>query len=213
MLQKFINILKKSPVSRLFADDPIHLTRKNLDILLAAILLKTYSWNVTNKDNLDNMITKDLFSQFSSELDSLRPRERELYVQKEINKQMIGIFQKYSKVAPPKSINQIKLKDSDIDIIPKIFSKIKFNPKEETYPSLKSNCLLDFELKVRKSTIPNAGKGLFLKNIGKRKSISPGSVIAIFPGVVHLYEYVKNVNYIKNLFPDPNYLLMMRSTN
>merc|ERR1711871_1761275 len=71
-------------------------------------------------------------------------------------------------------------------------------------------CLLDFSLQVKKSTIESAGCGLFVMNKGPRRFISPGTVIAIFPGHVHLLEYCSKLEYLEKLFPDSNFHLTRR---
>lgn len=50
------------------------------------------------------------------------------------------------------------------------------------------------------------GKGVFLHG-----RASAGSIVAIFPGVVHLREYTGKKNYVEdNLLPDVNFFLMRR---
>ena len=59
------------------------------------------------------------------------------------------------------------------------------------------------------STVHVGGKGVFMKGHAR-----VGAVVAIFPGVVHLAEYVGKKNYIeKNLLPDENFFLMRRDDN
>ena len=55
------------------------------------------------------------------------------------------------------------------------------------------------------SSISSAGKGVYLKG-----SVSAGTVLALFPGEVHLAEYVTKKGYIDDLFPDENFFLMRR---
>ena len=56
------------------------------------------------------------------------------------------------------------------------------------------------------SSVDTNGKGVFLQG-----RAGAGSVVAIFPGVVHLREYTGKRNYVEeNLLPDKNFFLMRR---
>jgi hypothetical protein len=63
-----------------------------------------------------------------------------------------------------------------------------------------------FVLETRKSTIPLAGDGLFAKG----SVLYPGSVVGIFPGKVHLPQYLTNEYVDAELLPDPHFFLMGR---
>ena len=60
---------------------------------------------------------------------------------------------------------------------------------------------------MKKSSVDGAGRGLFVTNHGPRDFISPGSVVAMFPGIVHLLEYTHKAEYLETLFPDPDFQL------
>lgn len=63
-----------------------------------------------------------------------------------------------------------------------------------------------FTLDVKKSNIPQAKLGVFVRGT----YIHPGNVVAIFPGKVHLPQYLTNEYVDNNLLPDPDYYLMAR---
>lgn len=84
---------------------------------------------------------------------------------------------------------------------------------------------LGYELEVRPSKIHKGGVGVFIKeqpNLSRDVPvICPGTVVSVFPGVVHLQEplpYMKidskivtKDEYIETkLLPDPHYMLLMR---
>ena len=41
-------------------------------------------------------------------------------------------------------------------------------------------------------------------------NVTPGTILAIFPGKVHLPEYTTKKNYIDTLLPDEHFFLMKR---
>ncbi len=51
------------------------------------------------------------------------------------------------------------------------------------------------------SKLPDAGTGVFVNG-----DVCAGTIVALFPGLVHLREYTGKSNYVeKNLLPDPNF--------
>ena len=48
-------------------------------------------------------------------------------------------------------------------------------------------------------------QGVFIKG-----EVAPGTVIALFPGTIHLAEFANGKDYLKSLMPDDNFNLMMR---
>lgn len=63
-----------------------------------------------------------------------------------------------------------------------------------------------FVVEINKSKIPSGGNGLFLRG----SVVHPGTVVAIFPGKVHLAEFLTNEYVESELFPDPHFYLMGR---
>ena len=79
---------------------------------------------------------------------------------------------------------------------------------QEFQDSLSSQLLEknNFLVEVKKSTIPLAGKGLFIHG----SVVHPGTVIALFPGKVHLPQYLTNEYVDSELLPDADFYLMGR---
>lgn len=48
-------------------------------------------------------------------------------------------------------------------------------------------------------------QGVFIKG-----EVVPGTVIALFPGIIHLAEFARGKDYMKSLMPDDNFNLLMR---
>ena len=67
---------------------------------------------------------------------------------------------------------------------------------------------LGFELECRQSSISDAaGQGVFVKK-GK---IFPGTVIAFFPGYVHLAEHTSDKVFMETLLPDEHFQMVVRN--
>ncbi len=65
---------------------------------------------------------------------------------------------------------------------------------------------LGFTLRVGPSTVPAAGRGVFLE--GKARI---GALVGLFPGLVYLPEHLKTPEDVQALFPDPDFFLFQRS--
>lgn len=64
-----------------------------------------------------------------------------------------------------------------------------------------------FSLEVKQSLLPNAGEGVFVHTSA---SLIPGTVMALYPGLVHLKEHLRNKQNLFALLPDPHLMLMSR---
>jgi len=184
-------------LSSFFKENP-RAARLELDVYACATFLKCYAWQTENRADT---IKKDTVLSFVADLEKLNAKTRENYVQKEITRQILGLFQQIDRA---NSIDE-KSRDNDDDALERM-SNLIFGKEVKDY---EEKSLLDFTLSVKPSSIPNAGDGLFIKNLGPRQYISAGSVIAIFPGVVHLKEYTRNQKYVSALFPDPDFQLTL----
>ncbi|CAN0093853.1 unnamed protein product, partial [Ectocarpus sp. 12 AP-2014] len=65
---------------------------------------------------------------------------------------------------------------------------------------------LGFNTVVKDSTLSGAGLGLFVEG-----SAPEGAVVAIYPGLVHLPEHLRNQKYAASLLPDEDHFLMGRA--
>jgi hypothetical protein len=73
---------------------------------------------------------------------------------------------------------------------------------------------LGFRVECKPSTCPgDAGRGLFIA-CPPDAIIPAGTMLALYPGLVHLPEYTTKPGYIRGeLLPDPNLMLMLRTDN
>ena len=69
------------------------------------------------------------------------------------------------------------------------------------------NGTIKHRLEVAPSKIPNAGQGLFVK---ASQRIVPGTIVALYPGLVHAASLGRSDMYLKGLLPDDDYLLLRR---
>lgn len=78
-------------------------------------------------------------------------------------------------------------------------------------------------MEVKASNIPEAGQGVFArisstdsntkndsKLINTNGKLLPGTVVALYPGLIHLKEHLRDRTYFQSILPDPNMLLMAR---
>eukprot|EP01084_Bolivina_argentea_P281707 482049_1 len=85
--------------------------------------------------------------------------------------------------------------------------KMNLRPSQQrTITLLKDK--LGYAMRVKPSSIEDAGWGLWVDGIAPT-----GSVVGIFPGVVYAPKFVRDAKYQKELFPDPNFQLVMRCDN
>jgi hypothetical protein len=81
---------------------------------------------------------------------------------------------------------------------------------------------MPFTLEVKPSKLHEAGDGVFVKVLSsalapptgapasERPYLRPGTVVALYPGLVHLKEHLNENSYLRTLLPDPDYMLQTR---
>jgi hypothetical protein len=180
--------------------------QEKIDIYRAALLIKCFDWrenniiNYNNNNEIDDSIlhkqpNKDDVEIFYNEVDEICNNEDSMvsetglhkYVSNNLNKQVTKMFE---------NINTYTIA---------LDKKIARNVRGDKELPILSN-LCGFELEIRQSKIPGAGLGLFVKS----GSVFPGTVLAFFPGLVHLSEHVVSPEYIQTLLPDNDLMLMVR---
>ena len=60
---------------------------------------------------------------------------------------------------------------------------------------------------TKPSLLPGAGDGAFLST---STGVPPGTVVGLYPGLVHLKEFLRNDGYFSSILPDPDFMLMAR---
>jgi len=163
------------------------------DYQKAALLCKCYEWYL--KQSIKNIepTSKDV-DNFCNEVDILSENSfysvRD-YVQKSLHDQITIMFQ------------NINIYSESVEKI--IMSRTSSNNNSNKITSSLLSTV-GYELETKKSTIPNGGNGVFVK----QGNILPGTVVAFLPGYVHLTEYASKRQYLDTLLPDNDQMLMGR---
>lgn len=162
-------------------------------LLRSAAYLKSYEYS---KTNLRLPSYEELIS-IQSEVSSWEEHVQEKYVKESISEQLIHMFSKLYTAELSEGIEESS----------------QLSNSNHSSPS---NC--DFSVEVKTSTLPNAGKGLFLsvekgfsEETAEVGSIIPiGTVVALFPGIVHTGFDFRKPSHLDSLLPDPSFMLMSR---
>lgn len=231
-IRRLVLRLRESPLYALFGNDKPAVVRQNLDTFLVATALKCYDWQVAHREDLNARVDAKLTKEFVKELEEEHVDGRKKYVQNMINRQMIAWFNRFeesnlattSRSSSRSSSNSSSSSNGnkageigrdnfalgDDDEGPVFLESLYDSRTKEEVQQATSMSFLDFSLEVKKSSIEGAGQGVYVMNTGPRNFISPGTLLAIFPGLVHLSEYTKSNDYVASLFPDPDFQLTMR---
>jgi len=129
---------------------------------------------------------------FYKEVNGLSGDKQKDYVQDSINNQVVQLF---SILHNQEEIKKFGKKYFDVEEVGHCHSN----------ESLKK---LPFSLTCKQSTIPNAGQGVFIS--GFDNLIASGTVVSLYPGIVHLKENIRDSTYFRSLLPDDNLMLMAR---
>ena len=128
---------------------------------------------------------------FTADVGKLSFELQQLYVQKEITKQVINMFtalEKADEINEQSTLNE---------------SAQSISRKKEAL-ILKE---LSYTVRRGDSSIPGAGTGVF---INSKEEIPPGTVMLLYPGLVHIRDDLKNPGYLQSLLPDKDFMLMVR---
>jgi hypothetical protein len=166
------------------------LNQYEIDICKGSVLIKYYQWK--KEETFRGYPTQEDIAKFYSEIENTEVSTLKKHLNEAITGQIEDMFENI----------HIVVKELGND-----------HPNQNLSPEEYQNELLAqliernrFILEVRKSTIPLAGNGLFARG----SVLYPGSVIGIFPGKVHLPQYLTNEYVDAELLPDPNFFLMGR---
>jgi hypothetical protein len=192
--------LQKSPlISKLSLPDAVQnmliplqnldkLNQYEIDICKGSVLIKYYQWR--NEETFRGYPTQDDIAKFYSEIENTEVSVLKKQLNEAITAQVETMFENIHSVVKELGNDYQNLSPEQYqdDLLAQLIEKNRFI------------------LEVRKSTIPLAGNGLFARG----SVLYPGSVIGIFPGKVHLPQYLTNEYVDAELLPDPNFFLMGR---
>ena len=188
------------------------ISQEDMDIYNASVLLMAHNWHQRNNAKEMN---DELGSKLYDRVDQMLKTQRQLFVQKEISRQVESMFNIMHEVMtenaqtsleplyhpPSKEVitQQPILKEPYQHRINKQQLLTKVVGKE----SIRDR--IGFEITLRPSTV--SGNGVFID-----RDVIPGTVVGLFGGDVHPLEYI-HATYLedKGLIPDENFMLMVRT--
>jgi hypothetical protein len=193
-MQKLIS--KLGNLSRFF----FRQERDKPDLIRAGLLLEAFE-HYKHNDTL-NQHGVDAFTEriLSLDYDSLRSS-----VQNGLEEQVISIFRDVA--SHEAMINGITSSTASKGVLS---SSSNDQQRNDTDPATALVRQVGYDVIVRRSEIPHpqAGEGLFLRSDGR--TVLPGTVLALFPGLVHLAEYTRQKNYFHSLMPDKDLMMLAR---
>lgn len=157
-------------------------TQEHLDLYLASTLLLAKK----QKNQLDRRLGPADFDKIYASLDILTTNKLKELVNKSIDEQTVVI---YNHIHDIRSNIEETNKSLDQVALDAIFEKV------------------GFILSCKQSKILNSGDGVFVKT---KQELTPGTVIAFYPGLVHLPEFTIQPSYLNTLLPDDDLFLMSR---
>jgi hypothetical protein len=229
----FKNLLKKG--SAYFGRRPV-LDQAAIDTYRATLLLRCQEWCSEQVGRHSQPSQKEV-DMFYDEAQGMSEEEMNEFNKKRLNKQIIDLFSKVrvemgsdyegnaslrqkldveSKLSDDTDVEEDEdttdeeeeEEDEDDDSDAYGIGNVRTNTHSRTGSLMRS---VGFDLEKRRSNIPSAGMGVFV-NCDESHVICAGTVIALFPGLVHLQEFTQQGEYIvKNLLPDDDLMLMARS--
>jgi hypothetical protein len=208
--------------------------RANLDAFRSSVLLKCYEWHM-QPQHLGTGIqpTKEDAANFYGTAEQMEFDDMREYTQEQLNKQIIHMFTRIEENATwkhegikAKDKNGSKSKSDDKEnesnnnaaVSPSSSGSSKVpQPQPVTTAEFNLSALMKsigFRVESKPSTCPgDSGRGLFLA-CPQDAIIPAGTLLALYPGLVHLPEYTTKPGYIRSeLLPDPNLMLMLRTDN
>jgi hypothetical protein len=162
---------------RLFKQDNVI----NLPLFQAAMLLRCYDFIHSSEDR--RYPQQSDVDAFERETIKLTNKAMKSFVQEQINMQVYPIFE-----AIHDHQEQLRAyRERPDEALRLLVEQLGYAPY------------------VAESSIPGAGRGVFL-----RGEACPGSVLLFFPGLVHLAEFTRKKGYLDALLPDKDFMLMKR---
>ena len=193
------------------------LDQSSIDAYRTSLLLKCHKWHqkIDNK-NGNVQPSDDDVAGFYNDVQDMTNQEMREFSQKNLNCQVISLFEGIDECGLFPGTSRNEKHDRVLSKVDQLREhgdgEVESTEREE---KLKSKALLEFvgfNLEAKKSQCSeDAGDGVYLR-CKDDVVIPPGTVLGIFPGLVHLPEFTNKNDYVmENLLPDPDFLLMVRS--
>ena len=197
------------------------LDQSSIDAYRTSLLLKCHVWhqNHGNIADVDKRQPSDNdVAGFYSDVQEMSTTEMREFAQQNLNSQVVRLFKSihesgYTATTVMDDIKQDRVL-SKVDQLRESHGDGEGESKERESNGKTNNLieLVGFSLETKKSECADdAGDGIYLR-CEEDSIIPPGTVLGIFPGLVHLPEFTNKNDYVmQNLLPDPDFLLMVRS--
>ena len=192
-------------VASVVGQRPVKLDQRAVDVYRASLLLKCHEWCQERGGNAEP--TQKEVDVFYEEVLKMEPEDKADYNHGQINKQIIDMFSRIRVEMDQEdpSSNYYEIGDDADDHMDGI-GEGKLNITKKG--SLKES--LGFDLVRKQSNIPTSGDGVFIR-CQENRTIPAGTVLGMFPGLVHLQEFTSQKDYVvKKLLPDSDLMLMAR---
>lgn len=181
--------LGRKLVSKLYETNSGMAAQHKQDMHTIAVLIQRYN-HFKQNEGIESSSEPDLL-KFLEHADALeKDDELDEYVRNQISEQVVHVFSALDRYAKARQ---------------------ELNRGHDFKASLRE-CRTDllndvgFWLQVKRSSIEGAGDGLFLHS----GSVCPGTVVSLYPGLVHLKEHTLKSEYLQSLLPDENMMLIAR---
>lgn len=181
-------------------------TRESVDLTHASLLLSYYEW-ASRQSNAMEECPRDVLVKFNTENEELKQERKGLkkYTQKLAEAQVVKLYKAVKAVQVLKDGETLRSDNEDDDDLG--LSMAERRKRVLTFHGIPTlvGPWGDFEVEVKVSGIKKAGEGLFVK----RGSVCPGTVISLYPGLVHLTEHC-TAEHLDTILPDPDIQLAQR---
>jgi hypothetical protein len=159
----------------------------------AALALKCH---FVSCETSSHEIPSEYIDKISEEIDEMEHVDISRYVEVEVTKQVIpllaAVYEYQNMVSKRKELKRSAEKTELISLNQHLANQVKYF------------------LECKTSSIEGAGEGVFIRAVSPHNAIPPGTVVALYPGFVHLKELLRDEKYFASLLPDPDLMLMSR---
>ena len=199
--------------------------RANMDAFRSSVLLRCHEWHMeSSRVGTGVQPTEEDVSKFYSDTNSMDFHDMREYTQIQLDKQVVSMFTYMhedingsrkgddSKDSNRDKMREMKKKKLEPTSRDEDAEQIKMVASDFNLASLMN--AIGFKIEVKASTCPgDSGMGLFI--VCKPGTLIPaGTLLALYPGLVHLPEFTTKTGYIRSeLLPDPHLMLMLRMDN
>lgn len=146
--------------------------------------------DVCNKST-DGVPTADDVHKFSNEVDALSHDEQMNFVHDQVNSQLRKMFTSLVKCDDMRNEHHSNVSGAVLD-------------RKEAAMLLED---MQYTVSCKPSLVQHGGDGVF---VAATKGVFPGTVVCLYPGLVHLKEYLRDRSYFSALLPDDDFMLMAR---